>query len=167
MQSDYSSDLTRHNIAAEADDRPGPPMNSLRTTARQASCWVGRHHNIKTTTAIINRAQYVSLGKTRASDPLPGLATRHARVRRRYNRSDPLRFSQTRSDVIVRLVNPWKHTKLIILEMACNPIVLYGICTDYRISRAIGKNPQNYRICLKSVGHPSISKVKVLKTLVL
>ena len=22
---------------------------------------------------------------------------------------------------------------------------MYGICTDYRISRAIGKNPQNYR----------------------
>jgi hypothetical protein len=28
---------------------------------------------------------------------------------------------------------------------------LYGICTDYRISRPIGKNPQNYRIFLTSV----------------
>ena len=56
----------RHYIAAEADDRPGPPMNSLRTTARQASCWVGRHHNIKSTTATINRARYVSLRTTRA-----------------------------------------------------------------------------------------------------
>jgi hypothetical protein len=44
--------VVRH-IAAEADGQPGPPMNSVRTTARQASCWVDRYHNIKTTTAIV------------------------------------------------------------------------------------------------------------------
>ena len=31
-----------------------------------------------------------------------------------------------------------------------NTPLFRGNCTGYRISRAIGKNPQNYRICLKS-----------------
>jgi hypothetical protein len=31
-----------------------------------------------------------------------------------------------------------------------NTPLLYGTCTDYRISRAIGKNQQNYRISLRT-----------------
>ena len=58
-------------LAAEADERPGPPTHALRTTARQASGRVDRRHNIKTTTVINSCAQYVSRVKTRASAPLP------------------------------------------------------------------------------------------------
>ena len=33
---------------------------------------------------------------------------------------------------------------------------MYGICTDYRISRAIGKNPQNYRISRRTPDHATL-----------
>jgi hypothetical protein len=54
----------------------GPPTLALRTTARQASGRVDRHHNIKTATVINSCAQYVSRVKTRASAPLPQVVTR-------------------------------------------------------------------------------------------